>query len=201
MHLDLRAALICAALCTALWSHPATAQKAAARSPAPLPALRTSPRLGSAITLGVGVARREPYCGTCADNLGFAGLVNLSRFVNHVMALGMESTVWLNRAGSVSAALGSAMGTATIWAAEAIPLSISGGLGFVVYHQGDAAYQSNTTSVGFGWSGRVGYDASVSSTLALVPYIGFVNSLERLRVGRSEQLVSSLQVGMALRFR
>ena len=179
----------------------AAAQKAAARSPAPVLAARNPAPLGSAVTLGVGLARREPYCGTCAGNFGFSGLVNLSRFVNRVTALGMESTVWLNDTGPVSAALGSAMGTVTLWAVESVPISVSGGMGFVVYHQGDAAYRSNTTSVGWGYSGRVGYDASVSQTLALVPYFAFMSTVEPLRVGRADQVVSNLQVGMALRFR
>jgi hypothetical protein len=179
----------------------AAAQKAAARSPAPVLASRNPARLGSAVTLGVGLARREPYCGTCAGNFGFSGLVNLSRFVNRVTAFGMESTVWLNDTGPVSAALGSAMGTVTLWAVESVPISVSGGMGFVVYHQGDAAYRSNTTSVGWGYSGRVGYDASVSQTLALVPYFAFMSTVEPLRVGRADQVVSNLQVGMALRFR
>jgi hypothetical protein len=117
------------------------------------------------------------------------------------MALGMESTVWINDNGPVSAALGSAMGTVTLWAVESVPISISGGLGFVVYHQGDAVNPSNTTSLGVGYSGRVGYDAAVSRTLALMPYIAIVNSIDRLRVGRTDQIVSNLQVGMALRFR
>jgi len=201
MRHDIRPALASAALCTVLCVNTAAAQKAAARSPAPVLAARNPARLGSAVTLGVGLARREPYCGTCAGNFGFSGLVNLSRFVNRVTAFGMESTVWLNDTGPVSAALGSAMGTVTLWAVESVPISVSGGMGFVVYHQGDAAYRSNTTSVGWGYSGRVGYDASVSQTLALVPYFAFMSTVEPLRVGRADQVVSNLQVGMALRFR
>jgi hypothetical protein len=208
MRHDIRPALAWAALCTVLFVNTAAAQKAATiaekgalGSPAPVIAARNAAQLGSAVTLGVGLARREPYCGTCAGNFGFSGLVNLSRFVNRVTALGMESTVWLNDAGPVSAALGSAMGTVTLWAVESVPISVSGGMGFVVYHQGDAAYRSNTTSVGWGYSGRVGYDASVSQTLALVPYFAFMSTVEPLRVGRADQYVSNLQVGMALRFR
>src|SRR5690242_5600566 len=122
MRHDIRPALACAALCTVLCVNIAAAQKAATisekgalGSPAPVIASRNPAPLGSAVTLGVGLARREPYCGTCAGNFGFSGLVNLSRFVNRVTALGMESTVWLNDTGPVSAALGSAMGTVTLW--------------------------------------------------------------------------------------
>jgi hypothetical protein len=208
MRHDIRPALAWAALCTVLFVNTAAAQKAATiaekgalGSPAPVIAARNAAQLGSAVTLGLGLARREPYCGTCAGNFGFSGLVNLSRFVNRVTALGMESTVWLNDAGPVSAALGSAMGTVTLWAVESVPISVSGGMGFVVYHQGDAAYRSNTTSVGWGYSGRVGYDALVSQSLALVPYFAFMSTVEPLRVGRADQVVSNLQVGMALRFR
>jgi hypothetical protein len=93
------------------------------------------------------------------------------------------------------------MGAVTFWAAENVPLSISGGLGFVVYHQGNADHASNTMSAGLGCSGRIGYDAQISSTLALVPYIGYVSTLGRLRVGRADQVVSNLHVGLALRFR
>jgi hypothetical protein len=204
MQKPLCAALTALALGTAGLTQPAPAQQLSRASPSRTPppiALRTGPLLGSSITLGVGLARREPYCGGCSQNMGVAGMVNLSRFVNHAMALGMESTVWLNSVGPVSAALGSAMGAVTFWAVEDVPLSISGGLGFVVYHQGNTAYASNTTSAGFGCSGRIGYDARVSSGFALVPYIGYLNTLGRLRVGRADQVVSNLQIGMALRFR
>jgi len=113
----------------------------------------------------------------------------------------MESTLWLNNSSPVTGALGSAMGAVTFWAAEDVPLSISGGFGFVVYHQGDPANAINTTSAGFGCSGRIGYEAQVFPGVALVPYIGYLNSLGRLRVGRAEQVVSNLQIGMALGFR
>jgi hypothetical protein len=202
MPFKVRAALLCAGLSTALGGNSALAQnKAALRSPIELPVQKTPARLGSAITLGVGVARREPYCGVCTNDVGISGLVNLSRYVNRAMALGMESTVWLNDAGPVSAALGSAMGTVTLWAVQSVPISVSGGVGFVVYHQGDALYHSNTTSVGVGYSGRVGYDATVSQGLALVPFLSFLSTVRSLRVGRADQVVSNIQVGMALRFR
>jgi hypothetical protein len=196
------AALAALALGAAGLTRPAPAQQLSAKSPAPVSLARTAGApLGSSITLGVGLARREPYCGGCPRNMGFAGLVNLSRFVNRAMAVGMESAVWLNSAGPVTAALGSAMGAVTVWAVEDVPLSISGGLGFIVYHEGNAEQASNTTSAGFGCSGRIGYDARVSPGFALVPYIGYVNTLGRLRVGRANQVVSNLQIGMALRFR
>ncbi len=202
MQKPLCAVLAALALGAAGLNRPAPAQQLSRASPGSPPiAPRTGSLLGSSITLGVGLARREPYCGGCSQNLGVAGMVNLSRFVNHAMALGMESTVWLNSVGPVSAALGSAMGAVTFWAVEDVPLSISGGLGFVVYHQGNTTYGSNTTSAGFGCSGRIGYDARVSSGFALVPYIGYLNTLGRLRVGRADQVVSNLQIGMALRFR
>jgi len=201
MPFNVRAALLCAGVCTALGGNSALAQRAALRSPIEVPVQKTPARLGSAITLGVGVARREPYCGVCTSDVGVSGLVNLSRYVNRAMALGMESTVWLNDAGPVSAALGSAMGTVTLWAVQSMPISVSGGMGFVVYHQGDALYHSNTTSVGVGYSGRVGYDAPVSRSLALVPFLSFLSTVQSLRVGRADQVVSNLQVGMALRFR
>jgi hypothetical protein len=201
MPFNVRAALLCAGVCTALGGNSALAQRAALRSPIEVPVQKTPARLGSAITLGVGVARREPYCGVCTSDVGVSGLVNLSRYVNRAMALGMESTVWLNDAGPVSAALGSAMGTVTLWAVQSVPISVSGGMGFVVYHQGDALYHSNTTSVGVGYSGRVGYDAPVSRSLALVPFLSFLSTVQSLRVGRADQVVSNLQVGMALRFR
>ena len=201
MRFDVRAATLCAGLCTALGGNSAFAQKAALRSPIEVPVQKALARMGSAITLGVGVARREPYCGVCTNDVGISGLVNLSRYVNPAMALGMESTVWLNDTGPVSAALGSAMGTVTLWAVESVPISVSGGMGFVVYHQGDALYHSNTTSVGVGYSGRVGYDATVSRGLALVPFLSFLSTVRSLRVGRADQVVSNLQVGMALRFR
>jgi hypothetical protein len=180
---------------------PAPAQQLAARSPAPAPVARAAQApMASSITLGVGVARREPYCGSCPQTMGFAGLVNLSRFVKQSMAIGMESSIWLNSTGPVTAALGSAMGAVTFWADEDVPLSISGGLGFIMYHHGDAEYASNTTSAGLGCSGRIGYDARLAPGFALVPYIGYVSALGRLRVGRADQVVSNLQFGMALRF-
>src|SRR5262245_26656591 len=116
MPFNVRAALLCAGVCTSFGGHAALAQRAALRSPIGVPVQKAPAPRGQAITLGVGVARREPYCGVCTNDVGVSGLVNLSRYVNRAMALGMESTVWLNDAGPVSAALGSAMGTVTLWA-------------------------------------------------------------------------------------
>jgi hypothetical protein len=183
MEILARAALTALALGSAGAFQLSTAQQRATESPAPalIPRGANAP-LGRSITLGVGIARREPYCGGCLRNMGVAGLVNLSRFVNHTMAIGMESTLWLNNSSPVTGALGSAMGAVTFWAVEDVPLSISGGFGFVVYHQGDPAN-------------------AIFPGVALVPYIGYLNSLGRLRVGRAEQVVSNLQIGMALGFR
>lgn len=153
------------------------------------------------ITLGMAVAKRGPHCTGCLRNSGVTALVNLSRFLNQTTALGMESTLWLNNSGQASAALGSAMGAVTVWAVEGVRLSVSGGLGFIVYYEGNAANATSTTSVGLGCSGRIGYEAPVSARFALVPYLGYMNSFGRLRVGPAEQVVSNLQLGMGLRFR
>jgi len=202
MHKPLWAPLAAVALAAPGLNRSAPAQQLAANSPSPAPIVETPGLLsGFSITLGAGVAKRELYCGGCSQNMGVAGLVNLSRFLNHATAIGMESTVWVNRAGPVTAALGSAMGAVTFWVDDQLPLSVSGGLGFIVYHQANADYGSNTTSAGFGCSGRIGYDARLSRTFALVPYIGYVNTLGRLKVGRAHEVVSSLQFGMALRLR
>jgi hypothetical protein len=202
MEILARAALTALALGSAGAFQLSTAQQRATESPAPsLIGRGANAPLGRSITLGVGIARREPYCGGCLRNMGVAGLVNLSRFVNHTMAIGMESTIWVNNSGPVTAALGSAMGAVTVWAVEGVPLSISGGLGFIVYHQGNAEHVTNTTSAGFGCSGRIGYEAHVAPGFSLVPYIGYMNSLGTLRVGPADQIVSNLQIGMALGFR
>jgi len=153
------------------------------------------------ITLGMAIAKREPYCTGCIRNTGVAALVNLSRFLNQTMAIGMESTLLLNNSGPATTALGSAMGAVTLWAVEGARLSVSGGLGFLVYSTGNAANATGTTSVGLGCSGRIGYETPVSSGFALVPYLGYMNSFGRLRVGPAEQVVNNLQIGMALRFR
>jgi hypothetical protein len=89
----------------------------------------------------------------------------------------------------------------TVWAVEGVPLSISGGLGFLVYYQGNAETATNSTSAGLGCSGRIGYEARVAPGLALVPYLGYMNSLGQLRVNQTRQVVSNLQIGMGLRFR
>jgi hypothetical protein len=196
-----RAALAALALGSAGAFQLSTAQQRTTESPGPtLIARNANGPLAPSITLGVAVARRAPYCVGCLRSMGLVGLVNLSRFVNQTMAMGMESTIWMNNSGPATAALGSAMGAVTFWAIEGAPLSISGGLGFLVYHEGNAEYATNTTSAGFGCSGRIGYDAHVARGLALVPYIGYLNSLGRLRIGRTDQVVSNLQIGMALRF-
>jgi len=202
MEMLTRAVLAALALGSAGSFQPSTAQQRASESPAPaLVGRSANAALGRSMTLGLAIARHEPYCAGCLRNMGVVGLVNLSRFVNHTMAVGMESTLWLNNASPVTSAVGSAMGAVTVWAAENVPLSISGGFGFVVYQQGDAANGISTTSTGVGCSGRIGYEARVSPEIALVPYIGYLNSLGRLRVGRTEQVVSNLQVGVALGFR
>jgi hypothetical protein len=202
MHKPLWAPLAAVALAAPGLNRPAPAQQLAANSPSPAPIVETPGLLsGFSITLGAGVAKRELYCGGCSQSMGLAGLVNLSRFLNHATAIGMESTVLLNRAGPVTAALGSAMGALTFWVDDQLPLSVSAGLGFIVYHQANADYASNTTSAGFGCSGRIGYDARLTPEFSLVPYVGYVNTLGRLKVGRADQVVSSLQFGMALRFR
>ncbi len=202
MHKSLWAALAALGLGAPGLNRAAPAQQLATASPAPAPIVQTPGLLsGFSITLGAGVAKRELYCGGCSQNMGFSGLVNLSRFISHSTAIGMESTVLLNRAGPVTAAFGSAMGAVTFWVDDQLPLSVSGGVGFVVYHQANADYASNTTSAGFACSGRIGYDARLTRAFSLVPYVGYVNTLGRLKVGRAHQVVSSLQFGMALRFR
>jgi len=194
-------AVLVLALCGAGAYQPSAAQQRTTKSPGPAPIARNAnDPLAPSITLGVGVVRGAPHCVGCLRSMGLAGLVNLSRFVNQTTALGMETTIWLNSSGPATAGLGSAMGAVTFWAVGGVPLSISGGFGFLVYHEGNAESATNTTSAGFGCSGRIGYDARVARGLALVPYIGYMNSLGRLRIGRTDQVVTNLQIGMALRF-
>jgi hypothetical protein len=133
--------------------------------------------------------------------MGLSALANLSRFVSRSTAIGMETTVWLKNAGPATAALLSTMGAATFWLDEQFPLSVSAGLGFVVYHEAHADYGSNTTSAGLGCSARVGFDARITRGFAIMPYAGYVNTLGRLRVGRAEQVVSNVHFGIGLRFR
>jgi len=185
------------------WSvPPALAQLLATGTPAPSPVIDMPPDSRQiSLTLGAGLAKRTLYCGGCSQGLGFSGVANLSRFVGQSTALGMESTVWVKSAGPATAALLSAMGAATFWLDEQVPLSVSVGLGFIAYHEAHADYGSNTTSAGFGCSGRLGFDMRVTRRFALVPYVGYINSLGRLHVGRTDQVVSNVHFGMAFRFR
>jgi hypothetical protein len=202
MQKPLWAVLAALALAASGVTRTAPAQQLSSDSPSPNPIVRMPGILpGLSITLGAGVGKRKLYCGGCAQAAGFAGLANLSLFVSRAAAIGMESTISFNDAGPVTSALGSAMGAVTFWVDDQLPLSISGGLGFLVYHEANGEYGSNSTSAGFGCSGRLGYDARLSPAFALVPYVGYLNSLGHLKVGRARQVVSNLQFGMALRFR
>jgi hypothetical protein len=156
---------------------------------------------GLAVTVGVGGARRKLYCGGCSQGVGLSGLINVSRFVGRKTAIGLEGTGWFKDAGPVSASLWSGMGAVTTWLADRVPLFLTGGFGFVVYHQADASYGSSTTDTGFGCSGRIGYDAHLSQAIALVPYVGYINTIEHVKVGRASQVVGSLQFGLGLRLR
>jgi hypothetical protein len=156
---------------------------------------------GFAVTVGVGGARRKLYCIGCSQSVGFSGLINVSRFVGRKTALGIEGTGWFKEVGPVSASLWSGMGAVTTWLAEGLPLFLTGGVGLLVYHQTDATYATSTTGTGFGCSGRIGFDAHLSQAIALVPYIGYINTIGKVRVGRASQVVGSLQFGLALRVR
>jgi len=199
------AALATLALGVSTLSRPALAQLPNQDPPAPPPApvLNLSPGGlgGFAVTVGAGGARRRLYCVGCSQSVGFSGLVNVSRFVGRKTALGLEGTGWFKQVGPVSADLWSGMGAVTTWLAEGVPLFLTGGLGFIVYHQADASYESSTTGTGFACSGRIGYDAHLSQAIALVPYLGYINTIGKVKVGRASQVVGSLQFGLALRLR
>lgn len=196
------AALATLTLGVSTLSRPAVAQLPSQDPPAPPPApmLAIGQGLnGFAVTVGVGGARRKLYCVGCSQSVGFSGLVNVSRLVGRKTALGLEGTGWFKEVGPISASLWSGMGAVTTWLADGLPLFLTGGLGLIVYHQADASYQSSTTGTGFGCSGRIGYDAHLSQAIALVPYIGYVNTIGKVKVGRASQVVGSLQFGLALR--
>jgi len=199
------AALATLALGASALSRPALAQLPSQDPPAPPPppVLVLSPGglNGFAVTVGMGGARRKLYCVGCSQSVGFSGLVNVSHFIGRKTALGVEGTAWFKEVGPVSASLWSGMGAVTAWLAEGVPLFLTGGLGFIAYHQADASYQSSTTGTGLGCSGRIGYDAHLSQAIALAPYIGYINTIGKVKVGRASQVVGSLQFGLALRLR
>jgi hypothetical protein len=172
-------------------------------SPAPelaIPAAR--PRgPGLSLTVGGGAANRRIYCDGCSQGTGFAALVNLSHPLTPTMAVGVEGTGWFKHAGSVTANLWSAMAVATFWLEDQAPLFLQGGLGLVTYHESDASWTSSSGGTALGCSGRIGYEAGLSPSFAVVPYVGYVSSIGRLTVGRLQQPVSTLQFGLALRVR
>jgi len=170
-------------------------------SPAPEEEAR-SPGFGHdlTITLGGGLGTRDFYCHGCSHGGGISPLIKISRFVGATTAVGIEATTVSKHAGPSGATMWSAMAVFTGYVIDHSPFFVSGGLGVVGFHQTDGLAPS-VGGTGFGCTGRLGYEARISSALALTPYAGYVSTIGGLQTADTRQALSAFQFGLGLTLR